>query len=117
MRHVLFPLAELGSGEARPVKVGKTEIVVVRTERGEVFALRDRCPHAGAKLSRGRVLEKVIEGDDGGYALSPEECILRCPWHAYEFDLATGLCDADPKHVRVKSYPVSVEEGMVVLER
>jgi nitrite reductase/ring-hydroxylating ferredoxin subunit len=117
MRHALFPLAELASGKSRAVKVGRTEIVIIRTAKGDLFALRDRCPHAGARLSRGRVLEKVIVGKDGGYALSMEECVLRCPWHAYEFDLATGLCDADPEHVRVKNYAVTVEDGMVVLER
>jgi nitrite reductase/ring-hydroxylating ferredoxin subunit len=40
--------------------------------------------------------------------------IIRCPWHLWEFDLLTGLCLVDPK-VRVKTYPVSIEAGEVVV--
>jgi 3-phenylpropionate/trans-cinnamate dioxygenase ferredoxin subunit len=36
--------------------------------------------------------------------------ILRCPWHGWEFDLATGRSVFDPNRTRVKSYPVEVEE-------
>ncbi|MGN6564337.1 MAG: Rieske (2Fe-2S) protein, partial [Thermomicrobiales bacterium] len=37
-----------------------------------------------------------------------------CPWHLWEFDITTGHCLVDPK-MRVKTYPVTIEEGMVVV--
>ena len=40
--------------------------------------------------------------------------ILTCPWHGLEFDLTTGRCLANPR-VRVRQYPVAVEDGLVKL--
>ena len=40
--------------------------------------------------------------------------IIRCPWHLWEFDILTGGCLVDPK-VRVKTYPVRIEDGEVVV--
>jgi 3-phenylpropionate/trans-cinnamate dioxygenase ferredoxin subunit len=37
--------------------------------------------------------------------------ILRCPWHGWEFDLTTGQSVFLPEGVRVKSYPVGVEQA------
>ncbi|WP_339614534.1 Rieske (2Fe-2S) protein, partial [uncultured Parvibaculum sp.] len=37
-------------------------VVIGRSEAGEVFALKDICPHRGVPLSAGRLLE----GDEGG---------------------------------------------------
>lgn len=42
----------------------------------KLFALDDRCPHAGGPLSEGAL----------------ENGALRCPWHARHFDPATGRC-------------------------
>jgi 3-phenylpropionate/trans-cinnamate dioxygenase ferredoxin subunit len=44
---------------------------------------------------------------DYGWARAGE--ILRCPWHAWEFDIKTGKAVVDPQKVRVKTYEVSVE--------
>jgi nitrite reductase/ring-hydroxylating ferredoxin subunit len=38
--------------------------------------------------------------------------IVTCPWHGLEFDVTTGRCLASPK-VRVRTYPVVVEDGLV----
>ena len=116
MRHELFPVAELPAGQMRSVTVGNVAIVVVHTAAGNLHALRDRCSHRGATLSRGSV-ERVIVGDDvGSYELSADY-LLRCPWHGFEFDVRTGRCLADPDRDRVRTYEVGVENGMVVLER
>jgi nitrite reductase/ring-hydroxylating ferredoxin subunit len=40
--------------------------------------------------------------------------IIRCPWHLWEFEIATGRCLVDP-HVRVKTYPVAIEDGQVIV--
>jgi nitrite reductase (NADH) small subunit len=115
-RHALFPSEDLAPGEVREVTLDGIAVVVVRTPLGELKALRDICPHQGAKLSKGR-LEAAVEGPDvGRYELSPERMILRCPWHGYEFDVETGHCLADSGS-RVRTYPVTVEDGVVVVER
>jgi nitrite reductase/ring-hydroxylating ferredoxin subunit len=116
MKHALFPLAELEPGQMRPAVVDGTEVVVVRDLDGTVYAMRDHCAHSGAPLSKGRLLEKVVGDDVDQYELT-NELILRCPWHGFEFELATGRCVADPRRTRVRSYPVTIEDGTVCLEK
>jgi 3-phenylpropionate/trans-cinnamate dioxygenase ferredoxin subunit len=37
--------------------------------------------------------------------------LLRCPWHGWEFDVRTGQSWFDPAHMRVRRYPVTVAQG------
>jgi nitrite reductase/ring-hydroxylating ferredoxin subunit len=90
-------------------------IVVVRTPYGDVHALRDVCSHHGARLSLGRI-EPTVDGDDVGEYRFSGRYMVRCPWHGFEFDVVSGRCLADAAH-RVRAYPVTVEEGVVVVER
>jgi nitrite reductase/ring-hydroxylating ferredoxin subunit len=115
-KHALFPSAEFGPGEVREATLDGIAVVVVRTAAGELRALRDICPHQGARLSKGR-LEAAVDGPRVGvYELSADRVILRCPWHGYEFDVETGRCLADAGS-RVRTYPVTVEDGVIVVER
>ena len=41
--------------------------------------------------------------------------VLRCPWHQWPFEIATGRCLVDPK-VRVKTYPVRIVGNDIVVE-
>lgn len=50
-------------------------------------------------------------GDPGHYELSGRE-VLRCPWHGWEFDAESGECP-DDQRMRVKTYPVRVQDGTV----
>lgn len=79
--------------------------------------LRDRCSHQGARLSCGRLLQRVDGDRVGAYALQDDDFVIRCPWHGYEFDLETGHCLADAKRARVKAYAVVVEDGIVYIDR
>ncbi len=116
MKHALFPLAEIEPGQLKAAVVDGTGVVVARDLDGTVYAMRDRCAHSGAPLSRGRLLKKVIGDDVDQYELT-DELILRCPWHGFEFELSTGRCLADPKHTRVRPYRVTIEDGTVFVER
>ena len=79
------------------------------------YALADYCPHQQSPLAPGRLEFMMTDaGDAGGYHLS-EKQVLRCPWHGYEFDLESGCSPADPRRMRVKTYPVTVEDGRVVV--
>ncbi len=116
MRHALFPLAELEPGQMRGASVDGLDVVVVRALDGSVHALRDRCAHSGARLSKGRLVKKVV-GDDVDQYRMLDELLLRCPWHGYEYDVTNGRCLADPKHVRARRYRVTVDQETVWLER
>ena len=41
--------------------------------------------------------------------------VVRCPWHHYEFDLATGRCLVAPDRLRVATYQVAEEGDDVVI--
>ncbi|MEO8463715.1 MAG: nitrite reductase small subunit NirD [Gammaproteobacteria bacterium] len=59
---------------ARTLKIGSLQIAVFRTGAGEVFALRDHCPHRGGPLSQG-----IVHGSR-----------VTCPLHEWVIDLKTG---------------------------
>ena len=57
----------------------------------------------------------MLPSEPQEYVWGMENRILQCPWHGYEFDIETGKTIYDPDDLRVKVYPVSVEDGKVVL--
>jgi 3-phenylpropionate/trans-cinnamate dioxygenase ferredoxin subunit len=81
---------------------------------GEFFALRNRCPHQGGPLCEGRLAGFVESSGPGDIRYSRPGEILRCPWHAWEYDIRTGQSWFDPAHVRVRGYEVAVEAGSAV---
>ena len=91
-------LAELEFNPGATVKVGGEWIALFKTADG-YRAMDNPCPHAGAPLADGSVLDgKVV-------------CFLHC----WEFDLETGKCDVgDEWNVRV--YPVRERAGRLEIE-
>lgn len=59
----------------------------------------DLCPHAGAILSEGEVVEGIIT----------------CPRHGSQFDLRTGDRMRGPADLGLASYPIVEEEGRALL--
>jgi len=111
---VRIPLAEApGPGERRMVEVGDHRIGLFRVG-DEWHALADRCPHRGAPLcSSGRVAT-AIELRDGRPALGEPGALVRCPWHKWDFDIASGRCAVDAR-LRVRRYAVRVDGDEVVV--
>lgn len=86
---------------------------------GSYHALRNLCPHKLGPLCTGRVSGRVVADAPPstaapGLQVVRDGEIIRCPWHLWEFEIATGRCLVDPK-VRVKTYPVAIEDGQVVV--
>lgn len=115
-RVVVCRLAELPPGERRIVDVGGRQIGVLNVD-GQLYAVRNRCPHQGAELCRGTVGGTMLPSLPYEYRYGLEGKVLRCPWHGWEFDLESGEKLFDPgSRMRVKTYPVTVENGEIVLE-
>jgi nitrite reductase (NADH) small subunit len=93
------PLAALPERGARCVRVGDLTIAVFRTSSGEVFALRDRCPHRGGPLSQG-----IVHGTR-----------VTCPLHDWVIDLTTGRATGADEGATA-AFAVRVVDGRVVLE-
>jgi nitrite reductase (NADH) small subunit len=108
-----FPTSVLPeSGAVRVVQVGSHRIGLFRVG-DEVHALADRCPHRGAPLCSGAVATPIAV-ENGALATGTPNSVVRCPWHKWEFEIATGRCVVDER-LRVRRYSVRVERDAVVV--
>lgn len=101
---------EIPIGARKIVSIGGRSIGVFNVG-GHFYALRNLCPHQQAPLCEGRVMGTTLPSRPGEYRLGMEGQVLRCPWHAWEFDLATGRSIFDPQSCRVRGYEVTVTAG------
>lgn len=109
-KHVVGKVSEVAPGERIIVELENRSIGVFNSG-GEFFALRNRCPHQGAELCRGRLGGTTMPSQPGEFVWHREGKILRCPWHGWEFDIETGQSVFDPFKCRVRSYEVTLEPG------
>jgi 3-phenylpropionate/trans-cinnamate dioxygenase ferredoxin subunit len=109
-KYVVAPVDALPPGAQQRVELDGRAVAIFNVD-GELRALRDVCPHQGAALSAGVVVRSVTAEQPGCYEIDSERVLVRCPWHGWEFDLATGQSWCDPARQRTRPYPVSVEHG------
>lgn len=109
-RHVVAPAEELPAGARKLVEIGGRRIAIFNVG-GALYAILDRCPHQGGSLYRGALTGLVESSEPGEYRYSRPGEIVRCPWHGWEYDLATGQSWCDPRRMRVKTYEVEIESG------
>ncbi len=109
-RHVVARTTEIPAGGNKVVTVAGREIVVFHAN-GRFFALLNRCPHEGAPLAKAACVAHLTASEPGMFTRTRVGEMIRCPWHGWEFDMATGQSYFDPAGVKVRSYPVIVEAG------
>jgi nitrite reductase (NADH) small subunit len=68
------------------------------------FATQNLCPH-----KRQMVLSRGIIGDEAG------EPKVACPFHKQTFSLKSGACLSNQELQDLKTYPVKVENGFVLI--
>jgi nitrite reductase (NADH) small subunit len=105
---------ELPPGTRRIFRIGGGRGVGVFNVSGRFFAVRNLCPHKGAPICRGRLRPHVVSPSVGEFVFERDGEILKCPWHQWEFDLATGRSLYAPR-LRVKTYPVTIEGGHIAV--
>lgn len=130
-KYTVCRVSELPPGERKIVEAGKRTIGVFNVN-GAFHAIRNQCPHQNAPLCRGIITGTTLPSQPGEYIWAKDGEIIRCPWHGWEFDITTGRSVFNPHKMRVKSYevtvesspedvesvesfPVTVEEGWVIL--
>jgi nitrite reductase/ring-hydroxylating ferredoxin subunit len=91
-------LAQLPGDSVREVSVNGEFYALCRVG-DRVTALSGTCLHRGGPLGHGN-----IQGNR-----------VVCPWHAWEFDCATGEYDYDPTR-RVATFPVKIEGEDILIE-
>ena len=85
---------QIDKGTAIHADIDDEPVAVVRTDDGEVYAIRDVCSHAEVPLSEGEI--------DG--------CTLECWLHGSRFDLRTGQPTGLPATEPVPVYPVEIRD-------
>ncbi|PAW71945.1 MAG: hypothetical protein B9S35_12215 [Opitutia bacterium Tous-C5TDCM] len=114
--HPVAKIGEIPPGGRKIVTVGKIQLGVFNVG-GEFFAYRNICPHAGAPVCVGKISGTTLPSPVYEYDYGREGCILRCPWHGWEFDLKTGEHLVDPetklKRIDVKLDNESLEKFSV----
>ncbi|MFP6665488.1 MAG: Rieske 2Fe-2S domain-containing protein [Deltaproteobacteria bacterium] len=95
---------QLIDGEVKSIHYFGEDLVLFRTRSGEPRVLDAYCPHLGAHLGEGgRVVGENIQ----------------CPYHAWEYAGATGVCakipycEQIPKKARVRAWEVRERNGFI----
>ncbi len=89
--------AELPPGTAMEALVNGKPVALFNVG-GEFHAISNTCVHRGGPLGRG-----VLDGK-----------LVLCPWHAWAYDVTTGVSDVNPD-LKVAKYEVKVEDGQVLV--
>jgi nitrite reductase/ring-hydroxylating ferredoxin subunit len=108
--HVVAETGEIPPGGRKIVHVDGRSIGIFNVG-GEYLAVRNRCPHQGGPLCLGTLVGAVESPEPGVYRHSRPGEMIRCPWHAWEFDLRDGCSWFDPAKKRVARYEVAVVAG------
>ena len=95
-------------GERRIVDVDGQSIGVLNVD-GTYYALRNSCPHQGAPLCLGRITGTTVASKPYERIYTREGEIIKCPWHGWEFEIATGRSIFNPHKIRTRTYEVTIE--------
>lgn len=98
----------------RVVEIQGREIGVLRW-RGEVFAMRNVCPHQHAPVCRGTALALITADETGKMEVDPTRPVVACPWHGWEFDARSGRAIWSGSRYKLKTYPAQVRDGRVLI--
>jgi nitrite reductase (NADH) small subunit len=99
MAEARIPVAELPAGERRTVELDGRAVTVFNLGDRYV-AYVDRCTHQGGPVcSRGtlhpHLTAEITDGGEVREFFKDGDQVIACPWHGWEYDLATGRALAD----------------------
>ncbi|NJN51809.1 MAG: non-heme iron oxygenase ferredoxin subunit [Gammaproteobacteria bacterium] len=90
----------VSDGETRRCSAAGLDVLVCNVEGG-LYAIENRCSHAGSRLEAGKLK---------GYAIS-------CPLHGGRFDVRTGVPLAAPARAPIRTFETFIEGGKVNIIR
>lgn len=105
---------DLAEGDRRIIRYESQEIGVFRVQ-GEIRAFLNQCPHQGGPVCEGLLVhkpEEIIREDKtyAGMRFCDKALHLVCPWHGWEFDVASGAIAGDGK-VKLRTFRTVNREG------
>ena len=106
--------SELKPGALQRYEILGEPILIGRDRTGDVYALKDICPHRAAPLSAGKLVK-----DPAG------ESAVECPYHGWRFRTSDGACSRIPslvadqamesERIKVRRWPVHEAQGLVFI--
>ena len=91
--------SEIPVGKGRLIDSDAMPVAVFNTGEGRFCAVSALCPHEDGPLADG-----WLEGD-----------AVVCPWHGFDFDLATGACRV-AEDLSIAVYRTRVSDGVVEVD-
>ncbi len=116
--HDVGAVAALGPGESLVVELEGREVGVFNLD-GEFHAALNWCAHQGGPACEGPLggtYDASFDRETLAVELEwvREGRVVTCPWHGWEYDVATGACLSEPSF-ELPTYPVRVEDGRLVV--
>jgi 3-phenylpropionate/trans-cinnamate dioxygenase ferredoxin subunit len=62
-------------------------------------------------MCRGVLFGELTSTGPGDFVYNADKKYVACPWHGWEFDVATGQSYFDPARTRVRTYAVEVQKA------
>lgn len=112
-KYVVAKAAEIADGDHIVVDINGKSVGIFQID-GDFYGLLNRCPHRGGPMCEGMIVSYLESDKPGEVRLDSRRKLLECPWHGWEFDVKTGQSYFDPRHTRLRPYPVKVEQGAVI---
>jgi nitrite reductase/ring-hydroxylating ferredoxin subunit len=89
-------LEEIKPGQMKYIDVDGLPIALANVD-GTIYAFGDSCRHEGGSLSSGVLRDEIVT----------------CPWHGWAYNVRTGKSLIPPVGLRIPTYAVEVDDGMV----
>jgi nitrite reductase/ring-hydroxylating ferredoxin subunit len=97
------------AGENIVAEVDGQEVAVYNVD-GEYHAIANYCIHqAGPLCEGGELTGQMAATEDDEWEYTDDGKIVKCPWHAWTFDVTTGKNTRDERY-SVPTYDVDVTE-------
>ncbi|HVT68831.1 MAG TPA: Rieske 2Fe-2S domain-containing protein [Trebonia sp.] len=115
MKVVVGRVSDFENGGRKIVDVNGKSVGVFRID-DQFYAIRNRCPHQWGPLCLGDFAPRAVSSGPGDVHVDDGPPLLACPWHGWEYDLATGQSFAGPGHGLAPAlvYDVNVLPGSEV---
>lgn len=115
-RYAVAGSGEVPEGGRYVIDVAGATIGVFRLN-GALYAYENVCPHQGGPVCQGRVVPRVTEVLDAdkrsqGLDFDSGDLHIVCPWHGFEYSVATGAHPGKPQ-IRLRAFPVEEKEGTI----
>jgi phenylpropionate dioxygenase-like ring-hydroxylating dioxygenase large terminal subunit len=90
--HAVMPLSQLAGGTPQPFTLLGENIVLFLDAQGQPAALKDRCCHRTARLSKGRCVDGALECGYHGWTYNPAGRVIRIPQYEPERPIPADYC-------------------------